>query len=48
MCGNMGDGGPDACGHEHCVHEENGGTCECDEAYELVLLVNGSVRGQGM
>ena len=38
MCGNI-----DACRNENCVDEVNGYTCDCDEDYELMLLLNGSV-----
>ena len=43
MCGNIDDCGPRACGNENCFDEVNGYTCDCDEDYELMLLVNGSV-----
>ena len=37
------DCGPDACGNGNCVDKVNGYTCDCDEDYELMLHVNGSV-----
>ena len=43
MSGNMDDNGLDACRNENCVEDVNGHKCDCDEDYELVLLVNGSV-----
>ena len=43
VCGNIDDCGPDACRNENFVDEVNDYTCDCDEDYELMLLVNGSV-----
>ena len=43
MCGNIDDCGLDACRTCRCVDEVNGYTCDHDEDFELILLVNGSV-----
>ena len=43
VCGNIDDCGLGAWRNENCVDEVNGYTCDCDEDYELMLLVNGSV-----
>ena len=49
MCGNIDDCGLDACGHENCVDEVKGYTCDCGEDYELMWQGKWlSVRGQGM
>ena len=38
VCRNIDDCGSDASGN--CADEVNGYTCDCDEEYELTLLVN--------
>ena len=43
VCENIHDCGTDACRNANCVDEVNGYTCDCDENFELVLQVNGSV-----
>ena len=43
MCGNVDDCGLGASRNENCVDEVNGYTCDCDEDFELMLQVSGSV-----
>ena len=43
VCGIIDDCGPDACRSGNCVDKVNGYMCDCDEDYELMLQVNGSV-----
>ena len=42
MCGIIDGCGPDACRDGNCADEVTCYTCDCDEDYELMLLVNGS------
>ena len=44
VCGIIDYCGPNACRNGNCVDKVNGHTCDCDEDYELMLHVNGSVR----
>ena len=44
VCGIIDDCGLDACRNGNSVDEVNGYTCDCDEDFELMFQVNGSVR----
>ena len=43
MCGIIDECGLNACRNGICVDKVNGYTCDCDEDFELMLQVNGSV-----